>query len=178
MPPTTDRFTARLRMLRIGCLANAILFAVFVAVPIAFFGTLNRMISADTPGADKDAIRKVLSDQVAAWNRGDLDAFMAGYWNDDALAFTSEDKVTRGWKATKERYQMKYFAVGKERGLLSFEELEVEGLSANATVVRGKYLLKLAKETATGRFTLVFRRFPDGWKITSDHTSAKCPEKN
>ena len=179
-PRAADELRARLRLLRIGCLANVVLLALFVSVVVVFFANFARLIGASTPAADEAAVRKVLDDQVAAWNKGDLDSFMAGYWHDDALAFTSNGSETSGWQATKERYVKKYKSEGKEMGQLSFSELKFEGLSPNAAVVRGVFTLVLAKEPkpATGRFTLVFRKFPDGWKITHDHTSVACePEK-
>jgi beta-aspartyl-peptidase (threonine type) len=179
-PRAADELRARIRLLRIGCFANVILLALFVSVVIVFFANIARLVGASTPAADEAAVRKVLDDQVAAWNTGDLDAFMAGYWNDDALAFTSDGAETSGWKATKERYEKRYKSEGKEMGQLSFSELKFEGLSPNAAVVRGVFTLVLAKapKPAMGRFTLVFRKFPDGWKITHDHTSsAREPEK-
>lgn len=177
-PPdrSRERYNARVRMLRLGCLANVVLLSALVAVPVALFGTLSSLLRGGTPAGEQEAIRGVLDAQVAGWNRGDLDAFMTGYWNSDALQFTSEDRVTRGWQATKERYVKRYRADGKEMGTLAFEELEVEGLTPTAAVARGRYVLTTAKGADVGRFTLVFRRFPDGWKITSDHTSARCPE--
>jgi beta-aspartyl-peptidase (threonine type) len=151
--------------------------AVLVSLPIVFFTTFARIVGASTPAEDEAAVRKILDDQVTAWNKGDLDSFMAGYWNDDALAFTSNGVETSGWKATKERYVKKYKSDGKEMGQLAFSELKTEGLSPNAAVVRGKFTLVLARDPkpASGRFTLVFRKFPDGWKITHDHTSVECP---
>ena len=120
---------------------------------------------------DDKAIRAVLSSQEAAWNKGDLDGFMAGYWNSEKLFFISGAKTSRGWKAVKERYEKTYKAEGKEMGMLAFSELNVEVLAADAAVVRGKWELKLTKETVGGWYTLVFRKFPDGWKVTHDHTS-------
>jgi beta-aspartyl-peptidase (threonine type) len=166
------------RIYRIGCIVNLVFFAVLVLMMMAWgmpFFTSDR-----EPAADEAAIRRVLDEQVAAWNRGDLDAFMAGYWNDEKLTFTSGDKLTRGWTATRDRYQQRYFtpdAAGKlaDRGELAFGELEVERLSPNAAVVRGRYFLKVAGKTDTGRFTLTFRKFADGWKIVADHTSVDCP---
>src|SRR5438105_1394608 len=144
-PRPADELRARIRLLRIGCFANVVLLALFASVVIVFFANFARLVGASTPAADEAAVRKVLEDQVAAWNRGDLDAFMAGYWNDDALAFTSNGVETSGWKATKERYVKKYKSEGKEMGELSFGELKTEGLSPNAAVVRGVFKLVTSK---------------------------------
>ena len=131
------------------------------------------------PTAEEKDIRAVLDAQAAAWNKGDLDGFMAGYWNDEKLTFISGGDITFGWKKTKERYEKRYKADGKEMGKLTFSEFHVEVLSPTAAVARGKFELTFEKETdakqksARGRFTLVLKKFPDGWKVTHDHTSAE-----
>ena len=138
------------------------------------------LLAAPTARADdaKD-VRAVLDAQVAAWNKGDLDGFMAGYWNDEGLTFISGGDITSGWKKTKERYEKRYKADGKEMGKLTFSELHVETLSPTAAMMRGKFALAFEKETdatkktASGRFTLILRKTADGWKITHDHTSAE-----
>jgi ketosteroid isomerase-like protein len=123
------------------------------------------------PIAPEAAIRAVLDAQVAAWNKGDLEGFMRGYWNSPELSFFSGGTRTRGWQATLDRYQKKYRAEGKEMGTLTFSELEIDVLGTDSAVVRGCFRLKMSKEEPTGLFTLVFRRFPDGWRIVHDHTS-------
>lgn len=123
------------------------------------------------PADDEKAIRAVLDSQVAAWNKGDLAGFMAGYWNSDKLFFISGGNTSQGWKAVKERYEKVYQAEGKEMGKLAFSELNVELLGDGAALVRGKFEVKMTKETVTGWYTLLVRKFPDGWKVTHDHTS-------
>jgi ketosteroid isomerase-like protein len=121
--------------------------------------------------ADDVAVRKVLADQVAAWNKGDLDGFMAGYWNDERMTYISGGKAVRGWKALRDRYKAAYQAEGKEMGKLAFAELDAEAVGPNAVLVRGKWEVTIAKEAVGGWFTLLFRKFPEGWKVTHDHTS-------
>ncbi|HJZ53646.1 MAG TPA: nuclear transport factor 2 family protein [Gemmataceae bacterium] len=128
-------------------------------------------LTAAAPPDDENAIKAVLDAQVTAWNKGDLDGFMAGYWNHDELFYISGAKSVQGYKALKERYQTAYQGEGKEMGKLKFSELKVELLGPEAAVVRGKWEVTTTKETVGGWFTLVFRKFPDGWKITHDHTS-------
>jgi beta-aspartyl-peptidase (threonine type) len=123
------------------------------------------------PKADEAAIRAVLADQAAAWNKGDLEGFMAGYWKSPDLTFVSGNAKTKGWDATLERYKKRYQAEGKEMGKLTFSELEVEQLGPDAALVRGRFTLEMMKEKPTGLFTLVLRRFPEGWRIVHDHTS-------
>jgi uncharacterized protein (TIGR02246 family) len=133
---------------------------------------LSLSVQAQTAKADA-AIRKVLDDQVAAWNAGKLEAFMVGYWKSPDLTFVSGGRKLNGWDATLERYRKTYQAEGKEMGKLAFLDLDIQQLSPAAAFVRGQFQLKLSdgKELG-GRFTLVFRKFKDGWKIIHDHTSS------
>ncbi|SRR5260370_3572399 len=119
----------------------------------------------------EDAIRRVLTDQAAAWNKGDLEGFMAGYWKSPDLSFFSGKDRTRGWQATLERYVKKYRADAKEMGKLTFSELDVDVLAPDAAMVRGRWQLEMSKDKPGGLFTLIFKRFPDGWRIVHDHTS-------
>src|SRR5205823_295763 len=86
----------------------------------------------------EEAVRRVLSDQVVAWNKGDLEGFMLCYWNAPDLSFSSGKDRTRGWQATLERYIKRYRSDGNEMGQLTFNELEVEVLSPSAVLVRGR----------------------------------------
>lgn len=119
----------------------------------------------------REAVRKVLDDQVAAWNKGDLDGFMKGYWDSPELFFISGGKSVQGFKALKERYDTNYRGDGKEMGKLTFSEVHVEPLSPDAALVRGKWQVETKKETVGGWYTLLFRKLDGGWKITHDHTS-------
>jgi uncharacterized protein (TIGR02246 family) len=119
----------------------------------------------------RKAIQQVLDDQDAAWNKGDLDGFMKGYWKSDKLTFFSGNDKTSGWQATLERYQKKYQGEGKEMGKLTFKDVEIELLGPDAAVVRGRFLLVRSKDKPTGLFTLILKKFPEGWRIVHDHTS-------
>jgi len=115
-------------------------------------------------------IRKVMDEQVSAWNRGDIDGFMQGYWNSDKLVFVSGDNLTYGWKPTLERYKKNYDSRAK-MGVLAFSDLEIEVFSKDAAKVLGSWALTREKDNPKGKFTLIFRKFKDGWKIIHDHTS-------
>jgi hypothetical protein len=181
MPDTTsDELRLRAKFFRLGCFANLAALVVQVTLIVVGFVMVQRIVKNSESPADEAAVRAVLDAQVAAWNKGDLDGFMAGYWHDDNLTFTSGGQVTTGWDATRDRYLKRYFTRDKDgkladRGELSFGELEVEGLGPTAAVVRGRYFLKVGAKTDTGRFTLTFRKLRQSWKITSDHTSVDCP---
>ena len=130
------------------------------------------LLVAGEPAKDKAAIQKLLDDQAIAWNKGDLKGFMAGYWKSDKLSFFSGNKKTAGWDATFERYRKTYQAEGKEMGKLAFEELSIERLGDDYALVRGRFRLRLSKESPTGIFTLIVRKLPEGWRIVHDHTSS------
>lgn len=118
-------------------------------------------------------IERVLRTQQDAWNRHDLDAFMEGYWKSPDLTFFSGTKESKGWQATIDRYRATYQSAGKEMGKLEFSELRIEPLGPEGAFVRGVWQLTMSDgKTPHGRFTLIFRKFPDGWKIVHDHTSA------
>ena len=127
---------------------------------------------AAVAGTTEARVRAVLDKQVEAWNRADLEAFMAGYWNSPDLVFQSGATITRGWQATLERYRRRYQAEGKEMGRLRFAELDVQPLSPDAAFVRGRWHLTMKDGTQPGGlFTLLLRRFNGEWKIVHDHTS-------
>jgi len=116
-------------------------------------------------------IQSVFTAQQDAWNRGDIDAFMNGYAQSASTVFVSGDEVTRGWDTVRERYRKKYSDRTK-MGTLTFSEIEVIPLSADSAVVLGRWKLQRANDQPHGRFTLVFKRLPEGWRIILDHTSA------
>jgi ketosteroid isomerase-like protein len=119
-------------------------------------------------------IRKVLQSQVDAWNRHDLEDFMAGYWNSPDLTFFSGGTETRGWQSTLDRYRKKYQSAGAEMGKLEFSGLQIEMLGPKAAFVRGKFLLTLSDgKQPHGLFTLIFREFSEGWRIVHDHSSGE-----
>jgi beta-aspartyl-peptidase (threonine type) len=145
--------------------------------PFVFIATLGAVMVGCPVRAEKPtdvvekAVRQVVNDQQTAWNKGDLEGFMAGYWKSPELTFYSGKDKTRGWQATMERYVKKYRADGKEMGKLTFSELEVEVLGSDAALVRGRWQLELSKDKPGGLFTLLFKRLPEGWRIVHDHTS-------
>jgi uncharacterized protein (TIGR02246 family) len=119
-------------------------------------------------------IRAVLHAQQDAWNRGNIDGFMSGYARSGSTTFVSEDTVRRGWETVRERYLKKYSDRAK-MGRLTFSDLEITPISADAAVVLGRWKLKRAQDRPRGRFTLIVRRTADGWRIAHDHTSAAAP---
>ncbi len=124
-------------------------------------------------GNDEKAIERLLRKQQEAWNKHDLEGFMAGYWNSPELTFFSGGKEYDGWHAAMDRYLAKYGSPGHEMGKLEFSGLRVEVLGQDAAFVRGTWNLTMADgQKPGGLFTLVLRKFPEGWRIVHDHTSA------
>ncbi|HEU5414557.1 MAG TPA: nuclear transport factor 2 family protein [Candidatus Angelobacter sp.] len=131
-------------------------------------------LSAEMRQQLKQGIKHVLISQVDAWNHGNLENFMEGYWRSPELTFFSGATVTKGWEPTLARYQQRYKSAGKEMGHLEFQDLDVNLLSRRSAVVTGTWKLTMSDgKTPHGLFTLIFMRFPEGWRIVHDHTSAE-----
>lgn len=126
------------------------------------------IVSAGTDAATE--IRAVMTAQVAAWNRGDIDGFMEGYARSETTEFVSGDKITRGWQTVRDRYRKKY-GNREKMGRLRFSEIKITPLSADTAIVLGRWRLVRQKDEPHGIFTLLFRRIPAGWRIVHDHTS-------
>ncbi len=101
---------------------------------------------AEDPKSDQEkAVRQVLDDQVTAWNKGDLESFMKGYWDSEKLTFYS--------------------------GKLKFAGLEITKLGDGVMLVKGEWEVQMTKEKVNGLFTLIMKETKSGWKIIHDHTS-------
>ena len=126
---------------------------------------------SDSREVDRQAITKVLNEQQVAWNRGDVEAFLQGYWRSPELTFSGSGGIARGWDAVLVRYKKNYpdrAAMGK----LDFSQLEFRFLGPDSALVLGHWHLARDKGDIGGVFTLVWQRFPEGWRIIHDHTSA------
>jgi ketosteroid isomerase-like protein len=146
---------------------NVVLYGVIVVA----FCSLNAWSSPATAAQD---IRQVIDQQQQAWNRGDLDAFMTGYWNSPDLTFFSGAHESKGWQAAIDRYKKSYQSVGHEMGKLEFTNLRIEPLGPGAAFVRGEFHLTMSDgKTPHGLFTLIFKKFPEGWKIVHDHSAGE-----
>ena len=113
----------------------------------------------------------MLEAQAEDWNRGDIAAFMQSYWRSPELTFAGSSGVERGWEGVLARYKRVY-PDRTAMGLLTFSGLEITPLGKDAALVLGHWRLEREKDHPNGVFTLVLRRFPDGWRIIHDHTSA------
>jgi ketosteroid isomerase-like protein len=143
---------------------------------LGWFGaSASRQSSAADGDSDRTAILAVLTLQQRDWNRGDNRGFMAGYWNSPEVTFAGSQAFTRGWQPVLERYQRRY-ADRAAMGTLDFSELEVRKLGPATALVLGRWRLERQAGDVGGIFTLVFQKFPEGWKIIHDHTTQSPAE--
>lgn len=127
-------------------------------------------IQAPAQTADEKAIRKILEDQIFYWNKGDLDNFVKGYWNNDSVMFIGSLGVVYGYQNTLQRYKTTYSDTA-QMGKLAFTILHLNRLSPEYYFVTGKWVLKRTVGDAVGHFTLLFRKIRGEWKIIADHSS-------
>jgi uncharacterized protein (TIGR02246 family) len=120
---------------------------------------------------EEKEIRKLLEDQVAAWNRGDIEGYMKGYWNSDSTVFNSDGSLTKGYREVLSRYKNSY-STREKMGTLQFRDLVVRPLSPNVAVAMGVWELARSSDKPWGRFTLIIEKKPEGWRVTHDHTSS------
>lgn len=153
------------------------LLAVFLLV-VLWLGVAAGAVKRDSSPAPQDAsaaLRAVLITQQAAWNRGDIPAFLEGYWNSPELTFSGPNGIVRGYAGVLERYQ-KAYPDKLTMGELKFSSLEVRMLGQDSALMLGHWHLTRKIGDAGGVFTLVFERFPAGWRIIHDHTSTEKAE--
>ena len=130
--------------------------------------------SSGSPDDVAAGARAVLDSQVEAWNRGDLEGFMAGYWRSPDLVFCSGATLTKGWDETLARYRKRYQSEGREMGRLRFDGIEVIPLGEDAALARGAWRLRMGDgKEPHGLFTLLLRRLDGAWLIVHDHTSGE-----
>ncbi len=136
----------------------------FLAILLAF-----SLVSA-AQSTDEKAIRNLLAEQTAAWNRGDIESFMTGYWKNDSLMFIGKSGVTYGWTNTLNNYKKGYPDTAA-MGQLAFTLIKVEKISRKYFQVVGKWFLKRSIGDVGGHYTLLLRKINRKWVIVADHSS-------
>ena len=133
---------------------------------VVFIGT----VAAFGQESEK-TVRKLLRDQVDAWNAGDIEGYMKGYWKSDSTTFISGANVTHGYDQVLARYRKSYNSREK-MGKLEFSDLQVRTVSSSVAIASGIWKLIRQKDQPWGRFTLIIEKKPEGWRIVYDHTSS------
>ena len=142
-----------------------------LAIASCVLGSISISATPEQTASTLTEIRSLLQAQQDAWNRGNIDGFMNGYARSASTVFISEDTIRRGWQTVRDRYRKKYSSRAK-MGTLAFSDLEITLLSSDSAVASGRWKLKRANDQPHGRFTLILKRLPEGWRIVHDHTSA------
>lgn len=137
----------------------------FLFVAFAFF-----TIEVAAQSNDETAVRKILNDQSAAWNCGDIEGFMKGYWENDSLMFIGKSGITYGWSKTLNNYKRNYPDTAS-MGKLTFTIISAKNLSPEYFHVIGKWHLQRSIGNLEGHFTLLFRKINGLWVIIADHSS-------
>jgi ketosteroid isomerase-like protein len=147
------------------------------ALPSVLSGCLLWLAAGCQPSMQLDhemiqmVVKSMLEQQVRDWNEGQIDRFMRAYAQGDSTRFASGGDVTTGWQAVLDRYRSKYPSRAA-MGRLTFTDIEVTPLAADAALAFGKWRLDQPLDKNSGLFTLLFRNTKDGWRIVHDHTSA------
>ncbi len=128
-------------------------------------------LTPEKQAAEAAAITALLEAQDLAWNAGDIDGFMKGYWPSPDLRFASGGTVTRGHAQTVARYKSTY-ASRELMGTLHTTDNEVVLLSPDAAVVHGRWRLERDGDAPSGLYTLVLRKMEGEWLIVSDTTTS------
>ena len=116
------------------------------------------------------AIRKVFEDGCAAWNRGDLDSYLASYYDSDQIIWISGGSLRRGKAAIVTAYKTR-FSNPHQIGKLTLAELEVDILSTSDAFAFGRWMLDVENKSTEGFFTVLLRKIEDDWLFVSDHSS-------
>ncbi len=149
-----------------------------IAIPVALLGVFASVPQAPKLSAnsqelqsDRAAITKILDAQQNNWNQGNVDAFLEGYWHSPDLTFSGSGGIARGWDGVLARYKKNY-PDRATMGQLDFSNLEFRFLGTDAALVLGHWHLARSQGDVGGVFSLVWQRFPEGWRIIHDHTSS------
>ena len=161
---------------------RAAICALAVALISSMVPTLIRTQAASHPAPggprssdSEKAIQAVLDAQLLAWNRGDIDGFMDGYWNSPEFVYLTNKHVVRGWQAMLDLYRQSFKSPGASAmGNLELLETQITLLGKDAALVWGTYRVTNPDgKQRGGLYTLVMRKFPEGWRTVYDRTSSE-----
>jgi len=150
-----------------------VLLGLVLAISVA-----NDALSKDKLSAgDESQIRSVFDAQVEAWNHGEIEHFMNGYWNSDQTTFVGASGIKKGWQAILDNYRHRY-PDRAAMGTLTFSNLEVHLVDRRAAYALGEFKLHRQAGDVAGYFSLYLRKFSEGWRIVVDHTTACLAPKD
>lgn len=125
--------------------------------------------------ASRNEVMTLLASQAELWNKGDLEGFMAGYWQSPDLTYYSGGTLLRGWGAVLDHYRSRYQGEGREMGRLAFTMVEVRIVGTDVALAGGQWELTTTNGKSGGLFSIVLRQLHEGWLIIHDHTSSGAP---
>ncbi|GAB2536365.1 YybH family protein [Rufibacter soli] len=137
---------------------------------LVWVSLLNSCVSSKGGSEARPDIAQIMESQSQAWNRGDLEGFMAPYWHSDSLVFVGHSGPTFGWEKTLQNYKRSY-PTQEAMGKLTFTLLHTSSISKEALLVVGKWHLSRRIGDLQGHFSLVFRKIGGKWLIVADHSS-------
>ncbi|NUM50767.1 MAG: nuclear transport factor 2 family protein [Flavobacteriales bacterium] len=135
-----------------------------------FFLMMLFSCSSPISSNDSEKIQAVMQQQEKAWNRGDIDEFMEGYWKSDSLIFIGKSGIKYGWKNTLNNYKKSYPSRSK-MGMLKFKNLKIELLDGKNAYVIGNWTLSRETDTIGGHYSLRWKKMGGNWFIVADHSS-------
>jgi ketosteroid isomerase-like protein len=137
---------------------------------LLFIAAILFSIHSTAQNKNETAIRAMLAAQVEQWNKGSLEGYMVGYWENDSLLFIGKNGPTYGYAQTLERYKNSYPDKAK-MGQLTSTIVSVKKLSPDYYFIVGKWHLKREMGDLQGSYTLLVRKISGRWVIVADHSS-------
>jgi len=122
--------------------------------------------------AEERAIRQVITNMEAAWNRGDFRGYMQGFKNPDVV-FVSRGQFQRDWQGTLDHYVRDYGGDPARRGRLHFFDIRVEMLGPDAAQLISRYRLEGGGQAQDGINTRLMRKVNGRWVIALNHVSSR-----
>ncbi|MBN1821620.1 MAG: nuclear transport factor 2 family protein [Prolixibacteraceae bacterium] len=141
-----------------------------VAFILFIFGGLFLNAQVKVPPKIEKEIQAVFDMQEKAWNEGNLEKFMEGYWKSDQLVFVGSRGPTYGWQETLDSYK-KGYPDKKTMGTLKFETLSIFKIDRKTVFLIGKWELTRESGNVSGHFSLIWQKKKGKWVIVADHSS-------
>ncbi len=119
---------------------------------------------------NEQKIRTMLAAQVTEWNKGNIEGYMHGYWENDSLIFIGSKGPRYGYNTTLKRYKEAY-PDAEHMGKLTSTITRIQKLDSHHYFVVGKWELKRNVGDLAGSYTLLIKKIHGEWVIITDHSS-------